>query len=54
MPINIRGLAPLLQVFDMPTAVHLYVTDPDGYGLCFQWPANQKTQDQWKAWYGLE
>jgi uncharacterized glyoxalase superfamily protein PhnB len=147
MAINIRGLAPLLQVFDMPTAVHfyrdilgfelvttsrpgdhfgwallklngveimlntayeddqrpaapdparvaahndtslffgcedldgayrhlrahglsvkepavapygmkqLYVTDPDGYGLCFQWPADQKTQHQWKAWYGLD
>jgi uncharacterized glyoxalase superfamily protein PhnB len=147
MPINIRGLAPLLQVFDMPTAVHFYrdilgfelvttsrpgdhfdwallklngvelmlntayeedqrpsapdparvaahndtglffgcedldgayrhlrahglsvkepavapygmkqlsVTDPDGYALCFQWPADQHTRDQWKAWYGLE
>jgi uncharacterized glyoxalase superfamily protein PhnB len=32
----------------------LYVTDPDGYGLCFQWPADQKTQHQWKAWYGLD
>jgi hypothetical protein len=32
----------------------LYVADPDGYGLCFQWPADQKTQHQWKAWYGLD
>src|SRR5271157_71799 len=24
MPIDVRGLAPLLQVFDMPTAVHFY------------------------------
>jgi catechol 2,3-dioxygenase-like lactoylglutathione lyase family enzyme len=24
MPIDIRGLAPLLQVFDMPTAIHFY------------------------------
>ncbi len=24
MPIHIRGLAPLLQVFDMPTSVHFY------------------------------
>jgi catechol 2,3-dioxygenase-like lactoylglutathione lyase family enzyme len=32
----------------------LYVTDPDGYGLCFQWPATQKTYDQWVAAYGLE
>jgi glyoxylase I family protein len=147
MPIDVRGLAPLLQVFDMPTAIHfyrdvlgfkvagssepgddcnwallrldgtelmlntayeadqrpsgpdaarmaahsdtilffgcedldaayhhlrahglpvkepkiapygmkqLYVTDPDGYGLAFQWPAAQKTYDQWVAAYGLE
>ncbi len=147
MPIEIRGLAPLLQVFDMPTAIHfyrdvlgfkvsatsapgddcgwaqlelhgvelmlntayeaaqrppapdparvtahadtilffgcedleaayrhlrthgvhvkepkiapygmkqLYFTDPDGYGLCLQWPATQQTYDQWVASYGLE
>jgi glyoxylase I family protein len=24
MPINIRGLAPLFQVFDMPAAIHFY------------------------------
>jgi glyoxylase I family protein len=23
----------------------LYVSDPDGYGLCFQWPAAQQTHD---------
>jgi catechol 2,3-dioxygenase-like lactoylglutathione lyase family enzyme len=32
----------------------LYVADPDGYGLCFTWPADQRTRDQWKAWYGFE
>jgi glyoxylase I family protein len=32
----------------------LYVTDPDGYGLCFQWPATQKTYDAWVDAYGLE
>jgi len=32
----------------------LYVTDPDGYALCFQWPATQQTYDQWVATYGLE
>jgi catechol 2,3-dioxygenase-like lactoylglutathione lyase family enzyme len=31
----------------------LYVKDPDGYNLCFQWPSSQQTQDQWRAWYGL-
>jgi glyoxylase I family protein len=32
----------------------LSVADPDGYSLCFQWPANQQARDQWRAWYGLE
>jgi glyoxylase I family protein len=27
----------------------LYFADPDGYGLCFQWPASQETRDQWTA-----
>ena len=55
MGIEIRGMAPLLQVFDMPTSIAFYrdvlgfevattskpgyVRDPDGYNLCFQWPA---------------
>lgn len=32
----------------------LNITDPDGYNLCFQWPATQTTCDQWRAWYGFE
>jgi glyoxylase I family protein len=32
----------------------LYVTDPDGFGLCFQWPVVQQTYDSWVAAYGLE
>jgi glyoxylase I family protein len=31
----------------------LYVNDPDGFLLCFQWPATQATYDQWVSWYGL-
>jgi uncharacterized glyoxalase superfamily protein PhnB len=31
----------------------LWFTDPDGYGLCFQWPATQQIYDQWVAAYGL-
>jgi len=31
----------------------LYVTDPDGFGLCFQWPATQQAYDGWVAAYGL-
>jgi glyoxylase I family protein len=32
----------------------LYVSDPDGYGLCFQWPVSQERYDQWVEAYGLE
>lgn len=32
----------------------LYVTDPDGYNLCFQWPASKQAEDQWREWYGIE
>ena len=32
----------------------LGVKDPDGYNLCFQWPATQQTRDQWRTWYGFE
>ena len=31
----------------------LYVTDPDGFGLCFQWPVTQKAYDSWVEAYGL-
>ncbi|MGA2743777.1 MAG: VOC family protein [Candidatus Sulfotelmatobacter sp.] len=32
----------------------LWFHDPDGYGLCFQWPATQQTHDRWVADYGIE
>jgi glyoxylase I family protein len=32
----------------------LYVTDPDGFGLCFQWPVTQQAYDSWVEAYGLE
>jgi len=32
----------------------LWFKDPDGYGLCFQWPANQKSKDEWDKAYGME
>jgi glyoxylase I family protein len=72
MGIEVEGVAPLFQVFDMPRSVafyrdvlgfevittslraqgvelepptvapygmrQLYLTDPDGYAICFQWP----------------
>ena len=30
----------------------LYVDDPDGYVLCFQWPASGESSQQWKQFYG--
>ena len=32
----------------------LYFRDPDGYGLCFQWPVTQQTHDSWVEAYGIE
>ncbi|AXC10835.1 hypothetical protein ACPOL_1489 [Acidisarcina polymorpha] len=32
----------------------LHLSDPDGYGLCFQWPASQQNYDQWVERYGLK
>lgn len=29
----------------------LYVTDPDGYLLCFQCPVSDETRAQWQKWY---
>ncbi len=31
----------------------LWFKDPDGYGLCFQWPATQETRDAWEKSYGI-
>jgi glyoxylase I family protein len=42
---------PVTQSYGMR---QLYVTDPDGYTLCFQWPATQQAHDQWRKWYGVE
>jgi glyoxylase I family protein len=32
----------------------LYTQDPDGYGVCFQWPASQEMHDRWVADYGIK
>lgn len=32
----------------------LWFRDPDGYGLCFQWPATHETHDAWVKAYGIE
>jgi len=49
MALDLHGIAPLLQVFEMPVSVlpsvapygmkQLYLQDPDRYELCFQWKA---------------
>ncbi len=31
----------------------LYFKDPDGYGICLQWPANEKWQKEWEKSYGV-
>ena len=32
----------------------LYVSDPDGYTLCFQWPASEQMLNEWKKRYGSD
>lgn len=32
----------------------LYVTDPDGYKLCFQYPHSDEMFEAWKNWYGSD
>jgi glyoxylase I family protein len=32
----------------------LYVSDPDGYNLCFQWPVSAEAKQQWQRRYGME
>lgn len=31
----------------------LWLGDPDGYGLCFQWPATRQLLDEWRNRYGI-
>jgi glyoxylase I family protein len=28
--------------------------DPDGYEICFQWPANERQAEQWRSRYGFD
>jgi glyoxylase I family protein len=32
----------------------LWFTDPDGFGLCFQWPVSKESQQRWEQEYGLK
>jgi len=49
-----RGLNPREPKVAPYGMKQLYMKDPDGFGLCFQWPVTQKGYDQWVEWYGLE
>lgn len=40
---------PVIQGYGMK---QLYVTDPDGYTLCFQWHATEQARAEWQARYG--
>lgn len=39
---------PFVQSYGMR---QLYVKDPDGYSLCFQWPATEEMISQWRSRY---
>jgi glyoxylase I family protein len=32
----------------------LSFADPDGYGICFQWPADVRWAEQWRKRYGFD
>ena len=32
----------------------LWFRDPDGYGICFQWPADDRWAEQWRHRYGFK
>ncbi|HEU4882311.1 MAG TPA: VOC family protein [Longimicrobium sp.] len=42
---------PFVQSYGMR---QLYLRDPDGYTLCFQWPASEEMVERWREWYGVE
>lgn len=47
---GVKARAPKVAPYGMR---QLYFQDPDGYGLCFQWPANEKWQNDWQERYGI-
>jgi glyoxylase I family protein len=48
---NIPANEPKIAYYGMK---QLYVCDPDGYNLCFQWPESQQRKDEWRARYGID
>ena len=47
---GVRADAPQTAPYGMR---QLYLSDPDGYKLCFQWPASGQTRKQWNQRYGI-
>lgn len=41
---------PVVQAYGMK---QIYVHDPDGYNLCFQWPATEDMRQSWRQRYGM-
>lgn len=48
---NIPAKEPTIAYYGMK---QLYVSDPDGYNICFQWPASQQMKDEWRERYGTD
>jgi glyoxylase I family protein len=48
---NVPVKAPEIAYYGMK---QLFVSDPDGYNLCFQWPASQQMKDEWQARYAMD
>lgn len=48
---GVEAKEPVVRPYGMK---QLYVTDPDGYTLCFQWPSSEQARQQWSIRYGTE
>jgi glyoxylase I family protein len=48
---NISVNEPQIAYYGMK---QLYLSDPDGYNLCFQWPTTPAAADEWRARYKSE
>jgi len=48
---GIEANEPKVAYYDMK---QVYFKDPDGFGICLQWPAAQKTHDQGVQAHGIQ
>lgn len=46
-----RGASPQPPAVASYGMRQMYVQDPDGYMLCFQWPASEEMREQWRERY---